>query len=284
MDKSNTLIAHTTINIQGTLMDLSTPKVMGIINVTPDSFFSGSRKESEADVLRQAEKMISEGAEILDIGGYSTRPGAAEVTNEEEINRVCGPIEAISKQFPDIQISIDTFRADVATAAVGSGASIVNDISAGLLDAQMLETVGKLKVPYIAMHMRGTPQTMKELTSYDDLLKEVMQYFSERIAKCKEAGIKDIIVDPGFGFAKTIEQNYYLLNSVDYLKQLGLPLLIGVSRKSMIYKVLNIEPEAALNGTTVLNTLALLKGASILRVHDVKEAVEAVKLINQITA
>lgn len=284
MDKSNTLIAHTTINIQGTLMDLSTPKVMGIINVTPDSFFSGSRKESEADVLRQAEKMISEGAEILDIGGYSTRPGAAEVTNEEEINRVCGPIEAISKQFPDIPISIDTFRADVAAAAVGRGASIVNDISAGLLDAQMLETVGKLKVPYIAMHMRGTPQTMKELTSYDDLLKEVMQYFSERIAKCKEAGIKDIIVDPGFGFAKTIEQNYYLLNSVDYLKQLGLPLLIGVSRKSMIYKVLNIEPEAALNGTTVLNTLALLKGASILRVHDVKEAVEAVKLINQITA
>lgn len=265
-------------------MDLSTPKVMGIINVTPDSFFSGSRKESEADVLRQAEKMISEGAEILDIGGYSTRPGAAEVTNEEEINRVCGPIEAISKQFPDIPISIDTFRADVAAAAVGSGATIVNDISAGLLDAQMLETVGKLKVPYIAMHTRGTPQTMKELTSYDDLLKEVMQYFSERIAKCKEAGIKDIIVDPGFGFAKTIEQNYYLLNSVDYLKQLGLPLLIGVSRKSMIYKVLNIEPEAALNGTTVLNTLALLKGASILRVHDVKEAVEAVKLINQITA
>ena len=265
-------------------MDLSTPKVMGIINVTPDSFYSGSQKESVADALHQAEKMISEGAHILDIGGYSTRPGAADISVDEEIKRVCDPIEAISKRFPGIPISIDTFRADVAEVAIGSGARIVNDISAGLLDEQMLETVGKLKVPYIAMHMRGTPQTMKELTNYDDLLKEVMQYFSERIAKCKEAGIKDIIVDPGFGFAKTIEQNYYLLNNVDYLKQLGLPLLIGVSRKSMIYKVLNIEPEAALNGTTVLNTLALLKGASILRVHDVKEAVEAVKLINQITA
>lgn len=283
MDKSNTLIAHTAINIQGTLLDLSTPKVMGIINVTPDSFFSGSRKQGLDDVLRQAEQMISEGAEILDIGGYSTRPGAAEVSIEEELKRVAEPIKTIVQQFPNTVISIDTFRAEVAKAAVESGARIVNDISAGLMDDQMLETVGKLKVPYIAMHMRGTPQNMKEMTSYDDLLKEVMYYFSKRISKCKEAGIKDVIIDPGFGFAKTIEQNYHLLNRADYLKQLGLPILIGVSRKSMIYKALNIEPEAALNGTTVLNTLALLKGASILRVHDVKEAVEAIKLINQLT-
>lgn len=265
-------------------MDMSDPKVMGIVNVTPDSFYAGSRKQTEKEVLVQAEQMIADGAALLDVGGYSSRPGAAEITTQEEIDRVSGPISAIARRFPHLPISIDTFRSEVAIAAMASGASMVNDISAGCLDADMLETVGKLKVPYVAMHMRGTPLTMKSLTHYEDLLKDLLHFFSERIARCQEAGIKDVIVDPGFGFAKTMEQNYYLMNKLEYLMQLGLPVLVGVSRKSMIYRLLNIEPEAALNGTTVLNTLALLKGASILRVHDVREATEAVKLIKQLTA
>lgn len=282
MNKSNTLRPHT-INIHGSIMDLSLPKVMGIINLTPDSFYSGSRHR-QSQILGAAEQMIQDGAELLDVGGYSTRPGADEISIEEEIARICESIELLAQNFPQIPVSIDTFRSGVAHAAVNSGASIVNDISAGLLDDKMLETVGKLNVPYIAMHMRGTPKTMKELTNYDDLMRNILGYFSERLKKIKVAGIKDVIIDPGFGFAKTIQQNYYLLNHVDYLNQLGLPILVGVSRKSMIYKLLNIEPEHALNGTTVLNTLALLKGASFLRVHDVKEAVETVKLINQLTA
>lgn len=283
MDKSNTLIAHSTININGRLMDLSSPKVMGIINVTPDSFYSGSRKQTDSEVFYQAERMLKEGASFLDVGGYSSRPGATDISIEEEVQRVQLAIDGIITRFPEAIVSVDTFRSEVAKAAVDAGASMVNDISAGMLDDQMLETVGKLKVPYIAMHMRGAPQNMKELSKYDDLLKEVMQYFSERLVKIREAGIKDVVIDPGFGFAKTIEQNYYLLNHVDYLKKLDLPMLVGVSRKSMIYKLLNISAEDALNGTTVLNTLALLKGASILRVHDVKEAMESIKLINQLS-
>jgi len=279
-DKSNTLTSQKTINIDGSLMDLSTPKVMGIINITPDSFFSGSRKEQLFDILKSAESMLEEGATFLDIGGYSTRPGAEEVSPADEIDRVLEPVESIAKHFPEAVISIDTFRADVAKAAVDSGAKIVNDISAGMLDTDMLPTVGQLGVPYIGMHMRGTPQNMKALTDYDDLLKEIAKYFAERIAKAEELDIKDYIIDPGFGFAKTVEQNFSLLNQVDYLHHLSRPMLIGISRKSMIYRSLNVEPDGALNGTTVLNTVALLKGASILRVHDVKEAVEAVKLIN----
>ncbi|WP_421875183.1 dihydropteroate synthase [Marinoscillum sp.] len=284
MDKSNTLTAHTTINVKGRLIDLSTPKVMGVINVTPDSFYASSRKQDESEIFHQVEKMLRDGATFLDVGGYSSRPGAEDISAEEELRRVMTAISGILMRFPEAIISVDTFRSSVAREAVNAGASIVNDISAGQLDNQMLETVGKLKVPYIAMHMRGTPQTMKEQVKYDDLLREVTQYFSERIVKAKESGIKDIIIDPGFGFAKTIEQNYSLLYRVDYLKQLGYPLLVGVSRKSMIYKLLNVAPEDALNGTTVLNTLALLKGASILRVHDVKEASEAITLLNQTIA
>ncbi|MEQ9302612.1 MAG: dihydropteroate synthase [Marinoscillum sp.] len=283
MDKSNTLISHKTINVNGSLVDLSKPKVMGILNITPDSFFSGSRHQTLADILLKADQMISEGACFLDVGGYSSRPGAQDISTAEEVSRVTAPIEAIKKRFPEVIVSIDTFRSAVAKAAVDSGANMVNDISAGNLDSQMIPEVGKMRVPYIAMHMRGTPQTMKDQTSYDDLLKELTIYFSERIAVGHKAGINDLIIDPGFGFAKTVEQNFYLLNHVEYLKNLGLPILIGVSRKSMVYKSLNIEAEDALNGTTVLNTVALLKGASILRVHDVKEAIEAVDLVNQLT-
>lgn len=283
MDKSNTLISHKTINVNGSLVDLSKPKVMGILNITPDSFFSGSRHQTLADILLKADQMISEGACFLDVGGYSSRPGAQDISTAEEVSRVTAPIEAIKKRFPEVIVSIDTFRSAVAKAAVDSGANMVNDISAGNLDSQMIPEVGKMRVPYIAMHMRGTPQTMKDQTSYDDLLKELTIYFSERIAVGHKAGINDLIIDPGFGFAKTVEQNFYLLNHVEYLKNLGLPILIGVSRKSMVYKSLNIDAEDALNGTTVLNTVALLKGASILRVHDVKEAIEAVDLVNQLT-
>lgn len=283
MDKSNTLKPHITINVNGSLIDLTKPQVMGIINVTPDSFYQESRQQGLKEILVKAEQMISEGARFVDIGGYSSRPGAADIGQQEEIDRIEKPIEEIAKRFPEIVISVDTFRAGVARAAVESGAKIVNDISAGNLDGQMIPEVGKMGVPYIAMHMKGTPQTMKGHAAYDDLLAEVMKYFSERVSVAHQSGIKDVIIDPGFGFAKTVEQNFYLLNRVDYLKHLGLPILIGISRKSMIYRTLNIRAEDALNGTTVLNTLALLKGASILRVHDVKEAVEAVELVNQLT-
>ncbi|MEQ8470542.1 MAG: dihydropteroate synthase [Marinoscillum sp.] len=256
---------------------------MGILNITPDSFYSGSRHQQLSNILLKADQMICEGARFLDVGGYSSRPGAIDISEKEEIDRVLEPIATIRDRFPDVILSIDTFRAGVAKAAIESGANIVNDISAGNLDDRMLSEVSKMQVPYIAMHMKGTPQTMKEQANYSDIVKEISGYFSERVSKARNEGIKDIIIDPGFGFAKTAEQNFYLLNRVEYLKHLGLPILIGISRKSMIYKTLNIDPEDALNGTTVLNTLALLKGASILRVHDVKEAVEAVELVNQLT-
>lgn len=264
-------------------MDLSVPKVMGIINVTPDSFFDASRKQDLKEVLATAEKMLKDGATMLDVGGYSTRPGAAHITEEEEIKRVRPVVRALAGEFPDLIISIDTFRAAVAQVAVDTGAHIVNDISAGILDSKMLATVAACRVPYIAMHMRGTPQTMQDQTKYDNLLHEVIHYFSERLSAAREAGILDVVVDPGFGFAKTAHQNFELLHHLEQLKILERPLLVGISRKSMIYRTLEITPEQALNGTTVLNTVALLKGASILRVHDVKEAVEAVKLIKLLT-
>lgn len=251
--------------------------------MTPDSFYAGSRKADIKQVLHTAETMLREGAIFLDVGGYSSRPGARDISEEEELKRIEHPVKALAKTFPEAIISIDTFRAKVARSAVEWGAHLVNDVSAGAIDPEMMPTVGKLSVPYIAMHMRGTPQTMKELVEYDDLLKEVALYFSKKIAQAGNFGIKDVVIDPGFGFAKTIEQNYYLLNRIEYLNFLERPLLIGVSRKSMIWKTLKIEAEDALNGTTVLNTVALLKGASILRVHDVKEAVEAVKLINTLS-
>ncbi len=274
------MTVHKTINIKGTLLDLATPKVMGIINVTPDSFYKGSRQQHLDEILASANRMLEEGATFLDIGGYSSRPGAKDISIQEEMDRVIRPIELIAKNFPQAIISIDTFRSEVARTAIQSGAHIVNDISAGLLDDQMLDTIGELSVPYIAMHMKGTPQNMKEKAEYDDLTKDIAFYFSERIAAAKAAGVKDLILDPGFGFAKTVEHNFRLLNQLEYLSNLGFPMLVGVSRKSMIYRSLNIDPEDALNGTTVLNTVALQKGAAILRVHDVKEAVQAVELIN----
>jgi dihydropteroate synthase len=271
-----------TLNLKGKLRIIDQPMVMGIINATPDSFYDGSRK-SEDNALKTAEKMLNEGAEILDIGGYSTRPGALELSVEEELERAIPIIEIIHKHFPDTIISIDTFRAEIAKAAVEVGATIVNDISAGEDDANMFDTVAKLGVPYIMMHKRGTPQTMGKHTQYEDVVLDVLNYFTNRISTAKLAGIKDLIVDPGFGFAKTVEQNYQLLKSLDRFAILDLPILVGVSRKRMIQQIIDSSATDALNGTTVLHTLALLKGADILRVHDVKEAVESVKLVNYYT-
>jgi len=277
--KLSILTPKKTLNIQGKLIDLSQPKVMGILNATPDSFYASSRKITVNDLLKAADKMLNEGATFLDIGGYSSRPGAEDVSVEEEILRVIGPIEAINKEFPEAIISIDSFRSEVAAAALNVGAKLVNDISAGRLDDKMIEFVSKQRIPFIAMHMRGTPQTMKENTEYDDLLKDLATYFSEVKKKCLEKGIKDVIIDPGFGFAKTLKQNYYLLKNLGYFLSLDCPILVGVSRKSMIFKLLESSPSEVLNGTTALNSVALLGGASILRVHDIKEAVETAKLI-----
>jgi len=255
---------------------------MGIINITPDSFFSGSRKTDMTNILTSAEGMLDDGATFLDIGGYSSRPGASDISIEEECDRVIGPISEIAKRFPKTNISIDTFRSEVAERALDAGASMINDISGGHLDKNMLDTVANHKVPYVAMHMRGNPQNMKDQTSYEDILLEIMKYFSAVIHDCNQKGIKDVIIDPGFGFAKTAEQSFDLLKKLDHFHHLQRPMLVGVSRKSMIYRTLKLTAEEALNGTSVLNTIALIKGAQILRVHDVKEAVEAVKLVNQL--
>lgn len=251
---------------------------MGILNITPDSFFEGSRFTTEKEILTQTEKMLSEGAEVIDVGGYSSRPGAVDISVDEETSRVVTAVKAIIKRFPATIISVDTFRAEVAQKAVQEGASIINDISAGELDKNMFETVARLNVPYIIMHMRGTPQTMKSLTEYDNLIREIMDYFMDKISRLTKLGVKDIVIDPGFGFAKTIDQNFELLNNLDYFKILNKPILAGLSRKSMIWKTLGTSADDALNGTTALNMTALLKGAGILRVHDVKQAVEVVKL------
>ncbi|AIN73723.1 dihydropteroate synthase [Flavobacterium psychrophilum] len=271
-----------TINCKGQLIDLSTPKVMGILNVTPDSFYDGGRFVSEKNVLIQVENMLQDGANFIDIGGQSSKPKAAIVSIDEELKRVVSIVDLILKKFPETMISIDTFNSKVAQIAVENGAAIINDISAGNLDDNMFETIAKLQVPYIMMHMRGTPQTMQEMTNYDDLLKDILFYFSEKVAKARSFGINDLIIDPGFGFAKTLEQNFELLNKLELFEMLELPILVGVSRKSMIYKTLETTPENALNGTSVLNTISLTKGGNILRVHDVKEAVECVKLYNQL--
>ncbi|HSI91604.1 MAG TPA: dihydropteroate synthase [Adhaeribacter sp.] len=259
------------------------PVVMGILNVTPDSFFAGSRTFSEKTVLQRAEKLLSEGAAILDIGGYSSRPGATDIPAAEEKNRIVPAIKSIVQEFPDAIISADTFRADVAEAAVGAGAAIINDISGGTLDGKMFATTAALQVPYILMHMRGTPQTMQQLTQYQALLPEMLAYFAGKVAALRALGVNDIIIDPGFGFAKTVEQNYQVLQNLEAFRMLALPLLAGMSRKSMTYKTLGIAPEEALNGTTALNMLALTKGAKLLRVHDVKEAVQTIKLFIKTT-
>lgn len=268
-----------TINCKGKLLLLDEPVVMGIINVTPDSFYSGSRAASAETALEQANKMLAEGAAMLDVGGQSTRPGSESITAGEEIARVVPVIEAIITKHPQAIISVDTYDAIVAEAAITAGAAIINDISGGMLDDNMLTTAARLRAPYICMHMRGTPATMQQHAVYNDVTKEVLEYFIERISTCKQAGINDVIADPGFGFAKTPAHNFALLHNLDVFKVLGIPVLAGISRKSTIYKTLGITAEEALNGTTVLNTIALLKGANILRVHDVKEAVEAVKLV-----
>lgn len=267
-----------TINCKGQLIDLSVPKVMGILNITPDSFYDGGTHKNEKDLLNHVEKMLHEGATFIDVGAYSSRPNADHVSETDELKRILPIIELILKTFPETLLSIDTFRSEVARRCIEIGAAMINDISAGNLDNNMLQTIAELHVPYIMMHMRGTPQNMQENTQYDDLLKEVLFYFSERTAAAKALGIVDLIVDPGFGFAKTLEQNYELLNTLELFKIIDKPILIGLSRKSMIYKTLETTAQEALNGTSVLNTVALHKGASILRVHDVKEAIECIKL------
>ncbi len=268
-----------TLNIGGKLLDLSIPQVMGILNITPDSFYSGSRVLQLDDAYKKAEKMLSEGANILDLGGHSTRPGADAVSETEEANRVLPVVEMLRKHFPRAIISIDTFRASVARQAIEAGAHIINDIAGGNLDPLMFETVAALQVPYILMHSRGTPQTMKDLNQYEDLVTDVMRELQAKIYELQQLGVKDIVADMGFGFAKNADQNYVLLRELRAFEILNVPLLVGVSRKSMIWRKLNITPDQSLNGTTALNTVALLNGASILRVHDVKEAVETVKLM-----
>ena len=270
------------INCNGKLIDLSTPKVMGILNVTPNSFYDGGKHKEINSIIHQVDKMLSEGADFIDIGAYSSKPSAEFVSEEEEIKRLVPIVKSLVETFPNIVLSVDTFRAQVAKASVENGVAMVNDIAAGLLDDKMLETVAELKVLYIMMHMRGNPQTMQSLTDYNDIVKEMIFYFSERIQKARSFGISDIVIDPGFGFAKTLEQNYEVLHKMELFEMLELPILVGVSRKSMIYKVLENSPQEALNGTSVLNTIALQKGAKILRVHDVKEAVECIKLVSKL--
>lgn len=274
---------HLSINIKGSLRHFHKPWVMGILNVTPDSFFAESRTIETDDIRRRIDDLISQGADIIDIGGYSSRPGAPEVSADEEYSRLARGLEAIRKYHPDTLISVDTFRADVARRCVSDWeADIINDISGGNLDAEMWPTVAELQVPYILMHMRGTPSSMQSLCDYNDVTADVIRDLAFKIDAMHQLGIADIIVDPGFGFAKDINQNYQLMAELDQFKQLNAPLLVGISRKSMIYRPLDITPQAAINGTTVLNTFALLHGANILRVHDVKEAVEAVKIIDLI--
>lgn len=272
-----------TLNCKGKLLNLEFPVVMGILNITANSFYKGFLSESTEQITQRAGKMLADGASILDIGGQSTRPGSEPVTADEEMERVLPVIESILLQFPQAIISVDTYYASVAKEAVGAGAIIVNDISAGNLDNDMIATVGKLGVPYICMHMKGTPATMQLHTDYDNILQEMFAYFAQKTALCKVGGITDVVLDPGFGFAKTIEQNFYLLKNLQSFTNLGYPLMAGLSRKATIYKTLKSSAGEALNGTTVLNTIALQNGANILRVHDVKEAVEAIKLLTALS-
>ena len=273
------------INANGKLMDLSEPQVMGILNVTPDSFYAGSRAETERDITQRIHQIVNEGASIIDIGAYSSRPNAQHISAEEEMSRLRTGLELIRKHYPEAIVSVDTFRADIARMCVEEyGVAIINDISAGNMDEQMFPTIARLGVPYIIMHMKGTPQNMQENPHYDHFLKEIFYYFSEKVQKLRDLGAKDIIIDPGFGFGKTIEHNYELMNHLEEFHLFELPILVGISRKSMIYRLLGITPEEALNGTTALNTIALTKGAHILRVHDVKEAVETVRIVEKMKA
>jgi len=271
-----------TINCKGTLLDLTTPRVMGILNVTPDSFFDGGKYKNEDDFLAQAEKMLNEGATFIDIGAYSSRPGAKHISEEEELQRMLPVVELLVKNFPEILISIDSFRSRVVEESINAGAAIINDISGGKMDNKMFETVAKLQVPYIMMHMQGTPQNMQQNPKYENVVTEVISFFAEQLFKLRQLKVNDVIIDVGFGFGKTVDQNYELLKNLSLFKSLDAPVLTGVSRKSMLYNLLGTSAQEALNATTVANTIALLNGTHILRVHDVKEAVEAVTIVSQL--
>lgn len=281
-DKDTFFQTKRTLNIGGQLIDLAEPKVMGILNLTPDSFYQGSRTQSEKDLLSAAEKMLTDGADFLDLGAYSTRPGADDVSVDEEAERLLPAIQSIKREFPNAILSADTFRSSIAEKAIDAGAHIINDVSGGTLDDKMFETIGKLNVPYILMHLKGTPKTMNALNQYENMTQEIVSHLSEKVNQLKACGAKDIIIDPGFGFAKNIDQNYQLLNQLAHLKILGFPILAGLSRKSMIWKTLGISADEALNGTTVLNTIALQNGANMLRVHDVKEAKECITIFRKL--
>lgn len=267
-----------TINCKGNLIDLTKPKVMGILNLTPDSFYDGGKHKDLDAIIFQVEKMISEGADFIDVGAYSSRPKAEDISIDEELARILPVVEQLLKEFPELLLSIDTYRSIVAQECISLGAAIINDISAGKLDGDMMATIAEHHVPYIMMHLKGTPRSMQQLTNYDDLIGEILFYFSERVAMARSFGICDLIIDPGFGFAKTLGQNYKLLHNLQLFKTLKVPILTGLSRKSMIYGLLEIDADRALNGTTALNMVALLQGANILRVHDVREATECIKL------
>lgn len=271
-----------TINCKGNLIDFNFPKVMGILNLTPDSFYDGGKYSDEKSILKQSEKMLTEGASFIDLGGYSTRPGAADISPDEELSRMLPIVELLLKEFPKALLSIDTFRSEIAERCLAIGAAMINDISAGIQDGKMMGVIAKNKVPYIMMHMRGTPKNMQELCEYDDIIIDIRHYFSERIALARSLGINDIIIDPGFGFSKTRQQNFELLQHLELFQTFETPVLVGLSRKSMIYKTLDIDAISALNGTTALNMLALDKGVKMLRVHDVKEAMECVKLYDEL--
>lgn len=273
-----------TINCKGELIDLAIPKIMGILNLTPDSFYDGGKYKDESAILKQVEKMVSDGASFIDMGAYSSRPGAEHVPEDEELKRMLPILELILRNFPQTLISIDTFRSKVASESIHRGAALINDISAGNLDAAMLNVIAMHQVPYIMMHLKGTPQSMQKEAVYDDLLKDLLSYFSKKVSDATSLKINDVIIDPGFGFAKTTAQNYTLLSHLDLFQTFNTPILIGLSRKSMIYKILESSPKEALNGTTALHTVALLKGANLLRVHDVKEAAECVKLVEELKA
>jgi len=270
-----------TINCLGNLIDLETPRVMGVLNLTPDSFYDGGKYKSEKQILKQVEKMLIEGATFIDVGAYSSRPGASHVSVEEERSRLLPALELILTEFDKALVSVDTFRSEIARESVKAGAALINDISAGQLDPQMFATMGQLQVPYIIMHMKGTPQNMQSQVQYDNLVREIIYYFSERVFELRKLGVNDIIIDPGYGFSKTLEQNYELLGKSELLGNLGLPVLTGVSRKSMLYKLIGTGPEEALAATVAAQVIALLKGTSILRAHDVKEAVEAIKIVEK---
>ncbi|MDY0780273.1 dihydropteroate synthase [Tenacibaculum sp. IB213877] len=271
-----------TINCRGTLINLSTPKVMGILNITPDSFFDGGKYKNEKDILAQVEKMLTDGATFIDVGAYSSRPGATHISEKEELQRIVPVIELLVKNYPEIIISVDTFRSKIAEKTIEAGAAIINDISGGKMDENMFATVAELQVPYIIMHMQGTPQNMQKNPHYENITKELISFFSEQIFKLHQLKVNDIIIDVGFGFGKSLEHNYELLKKLSFFNSLDVPMLAGISRKSMLYKPLNISAQKALNATTVANTIALLNGANILRVHDVKEAMEAIKIVKHI--